>query len=67
MPVERVYSIIDGSATVKAHGTRMMPIWGQRYRLEAAEYSRDLPYDDAAFVRARILALTEYVSRLQAK
>lgn len=66
-PVERVYSVIDGSATLKAHGTRTMPIWGQRYRLEAAEYYGGLPYDDRAFVRARILALTEYVSTLQAK
>lgn len=66
-PVERVYSIIDGTATVKAHGTRMMPVWGQRYQLEAAEYYRDVPYDDRAFVRARILALDEYVSTLQVK
>jgi mono/diheme cytochrome c family protein len=47
-PFKRVYETID-SGKVSAHGTREMPIWGERY------------------VRARILALTKYISRLQAK
>lgn len=68
-PVERIYETIDGSATVKAHGTKEMPIWGDRYRIQAAEYYADtpLPYDERAFVRARILALIEYLSTLQVK
>jgi len=47
-PFMRVYETID-SGKVSAHGTREMPIWGERY------------------VRARILALTKYINRLQAK
>jgi len=66
-PVTRVYETIDGSLMVKAHGTREMPIWGSRYRIEAADYYVDAPYDERAFVRARILALIEYLSTMQAK
>lgn len=66
-PFERVYNTIDGSYVLKAHGTREMPIWGQRYRVEAARYYVDVPYDERAFVRARILALAEYLSTVQVK
>jgi len=66
-PVDRVYSMIDGSATLKAHGTRVMPIWGQRYRIEAAEKSTEVPYDDQAYVRVRINALIDYMLNLQVK
>lgn len=66
-PFAKVYEVIDGEQVVKAHGTRDMPIWGVEYKIKAAEYYRDVPYDDEAFVRARILALTEYIYRLQGK
>jgi mono/diheme cytochrome c family protein len=66
-PVVRVYEFIDGTQVVKAHGTREMPIWGADYRVKGAEYYVDVPYNPEAYVRGRILALTEYVYRLQAK
>jgi mono/diheme cytochrome c family protein len=66
-PFNRVYETIDGRKDVGAHGTRDMPIWGQRYQQAAAEYYIDVPYDPDVYVRGRILALTEYVNRLQAK
>jgi mono/diheme cytochrome c family protein len=66
-PFNRVYEAIDGRKAVGAHGTRDMPIWGQRYQVAAAEYYVDLPYDPNVYVRGRVLALTEYVHRLQAK
>jgi mono/diheme cytochrome c family protein len=66
-PFARVYEFIDGRQTVKAHGTRDMPIWGLDYRAEAAEYYAQTPFNAEAFVRARILALTEYIYRLQEK
>lgn len=65
-PMERLYQVIDG-ADVPAHGTRDMPIWGQDYRVKAGEYYMEMPYDPNAYVRARILALLEYINRLQAK
>ncbi len=66
-PFDRVYDVIDGRAVFVAHGTREMPIWGARYRLAAAEYYLDVPYDPEAYIRGRILAVTEYVYRLQTK
>ena len=67
-PFRRVYETIDGTQTTKAHGTTVMPIWGKDYQAQAGEsYYDDFRYDPAAFVRARILALTEYIYRLQAK
>lgn len=68
-PMERVYNVIDGEQVVKEHGTRDMPIWGQRYRKAAVKYYSEyyLPYNEEAFVRARILALAEYIDRLQVK
>ena len=66
-PFARIYETIDGTQQVKAHGTREMPIWGLDYRAEAYEFYGSTPYSPEAFVRARILALTEYVYRLQAK
>ncbi len=66
-PFARVYEYVDGTLEIKAHGSRDMPIWGQRYRIDAANYYGDMDYDDESFVRSRILALTEYIYRLQAK
>lgn len=64
----RVYQIIDGTQSVMAHGPREMPIWGPRYKGEVGENLYDDYRADAeAFARARILALTEYVYRLQIK
>jgi hypothetical protein len=64
-PFARVYQTIDGREQVGAHGTREMPICGREYIAESAHNSS---YNDhEAFARAKILALTEYVYRLQAK
>ena len=67
LPFARVYEFIDGRRLVKGHGSREMPIWGLGYRAEAAEYHARAPANAEAHVRARILALTEYVYRLQVK
>ncbi len=69
-PFQRIYDMIDGATMVSAHGTKQMPIWGQAYTLKAEENYftwRAFPWDAHPFVRARILALTEYISRLQLK
>lgn len=67
-PVERVYAVIDGRDAIKSHGGRDMPIWGKDYgneTVKAAEYYADMPYDMDGYVRARILALIDYLNRLQ--
>jgi mono/diheme cytochrome c family protein len=70
-PLQRVYEVIDGRETVPAHGTRDMPIWGTRYLVEANSYYSYAevpgPYNTEGLVRARILALVEYINRLQVK
>ena len=63
-PISRVYDSIVGD-DVKAHGSRDMPVWGQLYRLRAGEHYADTYYDPEAYVRIRVLALVEYISRLQ--
>lgn len=66
-PFARVYEVIDGRQDVKGHGSREMPVWGYDYSIKAAEYYMDVPYDPETYVRARILALIEYINRLQVK
>lgn len=63
-PADRVYKSISGEDS-PAHGSREMPVWGQVYRMSAAEYYMDHPYNDEAIVRARILSLLEYINRMQ--
>ena len=67
-PVERVVAMIDGREVVKAHGERDMPVWGASYAAEtarAAEYFAEVPYNQEMYVRSRILALVDYLNRLQ--
>ena len=65
-PMNRLYEVIDG-ANVPSHGARDMPVWGHDYRIKDAEYYGETPYDSAALVRSRILALLEYINRLQVR
>lgn len=66
-PVTRVYDVIDGRELVKAHGTREMPIWGKHYSVSAAPRYDDYSYNPEAAVRGRVLALIDYLYRLQSK
>jgi mono/diheme cytochrome c family protein len=67
-PFDSVYQVIDGRREVLVHGPRQMPVWGAMYRVDS-----DKQYDifsgqyvvDEGVTRARILALIEYISRLQ--
>jgi len=65
-PVLWVQEVIDGRQSFKAHGPSEMPIWGLDYLAKARESDMDT-YQAEAYVRIRILALTEYLYRLQAK
>jgi hypothetical protein len=66
-PFDRIYNVIDGRLDIRAHGPGDMPIWGRDYSAKAAEVYMDVPYHPESYVRSRILALTEYIARLQAK
>lgn len=63
-PTRKVAEMIDGRAAVAAHGSREMPVWGDRYR--AAE-SGDGPKIVEQRARAQIDALVKYVQTLQEK
>lgn len=65
-PMDRLYQMIEGG-DVASHGSRDMPVWGREYRVGAVEYYVDVPYDERAFVRSRILLLLEYINRLQVR
>ena len=64
-PFARVCEVIDGRQEVMYHGTREMPIWGTDY-LARAKQGDDVG-DPDAFVNARIIALADYLYRLQSK
>ncbi len=66
-PVSRVYDMIDGREEVKAHGSREMPIWGKHYSVSAAARYDDYANNPEAAARGRILALIDYLYRLQPK
>lgn len=67
-PFDRVHQVIDGRQEVKAHGPRDMPVWGRGFRMQSSGFFENYPAQDAeSAARSRILALTEYVYRLQGK
>jgi len=66
-PTARVYEIIDGRQEIKGHGPRDMPIWGRDYLERLGDTFVAYPYDPEPIVRVRILALVDYIARLQAK
>ena len=73
-PLNSVYEIIDGRKSVIAHGTRDMPIWGDRYTPEANWVLIPRPfenilglYDPETVVRMRILTVIDYLNRIQEK
>jgi hypothetical protein len=74
-PMSQVYDVIDGRQVTIAHGTREMPIWGNRYmpdlNMAASPNAQDMfvnpLYDPERIVRLRILALIDYLQRVQEK
>ncbi|MGJ4938669.1 c-type cytochrome [Bradyrhizobium sp. HKCCYLRH2015] len=70
-PVSSTYEVIDGRQAILAHGTRDMPIWGYRYRpSQATQLSSGADassFDPDSIARARILAIIDYLNRIQEK
>ena len=64
-PNQLAWEIIDGrSAAIGAHGTREMPVWGQAFRREALAQAVTAQQPEW-YVRNRIVALLDYLSRIQ--
>ena len=75
-PTDAVYATIDGMKSIPAHGTREMPIWGERFNpIVNLPHNVDPSYwklagpdqDPDVVVRARISAVIEYLDRVQQK
>lgn len=58
----RTYDKISGKdeAPIRGHGTREMPIWGERFRFEPSDGE-----DQKMGVRGRILSLVYYLQSIQ--
>jgi len=66
-PADRMIEVIDGRQALKGHGPRNMPIWGTTYTERAGAYSGGNAFHSEQFVRARILALVDYLYQLQVR
>ena len=60
-PFTRVYQVIEGSPRVGVHGSREMPVWGNRYREEAEQYDAN----EYLYTRGLILELVVYLISIQ--
>ncbi|MGE0821132.1 MAG: cytochrome c [Candidatus Binatia bacterium] len=60
----RTYEKISGEdeVVIRGHGTREMPIWGERFR-----FDRNAGDGEKAGVRGRILSLVHYLQSIQTK
>ncbi|RXH18712.1 c-type cytochrome [Bradyrhizobium guangzhouense] len=75
-PADAIYKTIDGTKAVPAHGSREMPIWGERFNpiVNLPHYVDPSYWEKAGpdqkpevVVRKRILSVVDYLSRIQQK
>jgi len=64
-PFHRLYQIIDGREEVGAHGSRDMPLWGDRYMKDINPKTPDQAEMARLLVEQRILSLVYYIGTLQ--
>lgn len=57
----RVYRVIDGREEVRGHGTRDMPVWGDRFRAQAGGNDSG----SRAQAAGRLLGLVFYLQHIQ--
>lgn len=60
-PFWEVYRKIDGQLEIRGHGTRDMPIWGDRFRAQAGGDAKNAQTQAAG----RILSLVFYLQHIQ--
>ena len=73
-PFDRIYRVIDGREEISGHGSRDMPIWGYRFvppsnkNLKLADdFIYSPPASAEGVIHGRILAVIDYLNRVQAK
>jgi mono/diheme cytochrome c family protein len=63
-PRDRIEALIDGREELAAHGSREMPIWGEWFKMEAAEGLGGAEGPETV-VRRRIRAVIDYLETIQ--
>ena len=66
-PYYQLVETIDGRRLPPGHGRADMPIWGADYLAKSAGDYMDVPYDPDIYVRNRVMALVDYIARIQEK
>jgi mono/diheme cytochrome c family protein len=61
-PDAEIAAYIDGRASVRAHGTREMPIWGYRF---SEKFGGDTLAEEA--VKGHVLVLIDYLKSIQTR
>ncbi|WP_306118585.1 MULTISPECIES: cytochrome c [unclassified Roseitalea] len=62
-PYLEVFQVVDGRTGVRGHGAADMPIWGNVFEREVGATGG--PYGSELLVRARLVALVDYIESLQ--
>lgn len=65
-PFITLYHVIDGQKMVSAHGSRKMPVWGDRYKRDF-RFRRDMQDDPRGdtYAFGRIMELVVYLHSIQ--
>jgi len=64
-PFQSVYQVIDGTRQISGHGTKDMPVWGDRYAAEIIRQYGELGTEHPQTGRCRILELVFYLATIQ--
>lgn len=62
-PFLKVFQTVDGRTSIRAHGTPVMPIWGDTFKEQVGQSAG--PMGAELLVRAKIVALVDYLETLQ--
>lgn len=63
-PFLKVFMVIDGRTLVSGHGTRDMPLWGERYQKQVDPKQAN-PMGADLIVRGRLIELVNYLESIQ--
>ncbi len=67
-PTTKIYQMIDGESVLGPHGSKQMPVWGDRYRVDAIEHLNlvpERPMMPETIAHGRILSLVYYLESIQ--
>ena len=62
-PYMEVFRAVDGREAVRAHGSSVMPIWGDYFKRQVGDVPG--PFSAELLARTRITALVDYIEALQ--